>query len=293
MKRLGLALLLLVAAVLVAPEPAPVAGGTLAGFARSLGGLRVAVVDAVFLQAEAARRAGRRDDATDLYELVLQLDPDDEAAAAYVAEARFDVVLQVPDVASRHAALLALLDEIEATWGRRTHKARLQEVAARLILTTRFAAPPVFESLRSRWPHPERIALRWLVAAARETGRLPEAPLELLHLRELPYLVIEVAATAQAQGDLAARDQALADGHEILALRQPLLAQLVDVPWDGTLDQTEGRLRMDEVLQRGLTCVEQVAAGAAGAQAAIDELGALTGPSRALEALEAALASER
>lgn len=142
MKRLGLALLLLVAAVLVAPEPAPVAGGTLAGFARSLGGLRVAVVDAVFLQAEAARRAGRRDDATDLYELVLQLDPDDEAAAAYVAEARFDVVLQVPDVASRHAALLALLDEIEATWGRRTHKARLQEVAARLILTTRFAAPP-------------------------------------------------------------------------------------------------------------------------------------------------------
>ena len=52
MKRLGLALLLLVAAVLVAPEPAPVAGGTLAGFARSLGGLRVAVVDAVFLQAE-------------------------------------------------------------------------------------------------------------------------------------------------------------------------------------------------------------------------------------------------
>ena len=293
MKRLGLALLLLVAAVLVAPEPAPVAGGTLAGFARSLGGLRVAVVDAVFLQAEAARRAGRRDDATDLYELVLQLDPDDEAAAAYVAEARFDVVLQVPDVASRHAALLALLDEIEATWGRRTHKARLQEVAARLILTTRFAAPPVFESLRSRWPHPERIALRWLVAAARETGRLPEAPLELLHLRELPYLVIEVDATAQAQGDLAARDQALADGHEILALRQPLLAQLVDVPWDGTLDQTEGRLRMDEVLQRGLTCVEQVAAGAAGAQAAIDELGALTGPSRALEALEAALASER
>ncbi|MCA9316757.1 MAG: hypothetical protein R3F05_01020 [Planctomycetota bacterium] len=293
MKRLGLALLLLVAAVLVAPEPAPVAGGTLAGFARSLGGLRVAVVDAVFLQAEAARRAGRRDDATDLYELVLQLDPDDEAAAAYVAEARFDVVLQVPDVASRHAALLALLDEIEATWGRRTHKARLQEVAARLILTTRFAAPPVFESLRSRWPHPERIALRWLVAAARETGRLPEAPLELLHLRELPYLVIEVAATAQAQGDLAARDQALADGHEILALRQPLLAQLVDVPWDGTLDQTEGRLRMDEVLQRGLTCVEQIAAGAAGAQAAIDELGALTGPSRALEALEAALASER
>ena len=293
MKRLGLALLLLVAAVLVAPEPAPVAGGTLAGFARSLGGLRVAVVDAVFLQAEAARRAGRRDDATDLYELVLQLDPDDEAAAAYVAEARFDVVLQVPDVASRHAALLALLDEIEATWGRRTHKARLQEVAARLILTTRFAAPPVFESLRSRWPHPERIALRWLVAAARETGRLPEAPLELLHLRELPYLVIEVAAAAHAQGDLAARDQALADGHEILALRQPLLAQLVDVPWDGTLDQTEGRLRMDEVLQRGLTCVEQVAAGAAGAQAAIDELGALTGPSRALEALEAALASER
>ena len=124
-------------------------------------------------------------------------------------------------------------------------------------------------------------------------GRLPEAPLELLHLRELPYLVIEVAATAQAQGDLAARDQALADGHEILALRQPLLAQLVDVPWDGTLDQTEGRLRMDEVLQRGLTCVEQIAAGAAGAQAAIDELGALTGPSRALEALEAALASER
>ena len=211
----------------------------------------------------------------------------------YAEEARFDVVLQVPDVASRHAALLALLDEIEATWGRRTHKARLQEVAARLILTTRFAAPPVFESLRSRWPHPERIALRWLVAAARATGRLPEAPLELLHLRELPYLVIEVAATAQAQGDLAARDQALADGHEILALRQPLLAQLVDVPWDGTLDQTEGRLRMDEVLQRGLTCVEQIAAGAAGAQAAIDELGALTGPSRALEALEAALASER
>lgn len=293
MKRLVLALSLLGAAVVAAPEPAPVAGGTLAGFARSLGGLRVAVIDAVFLQAEAARRAGRRDDATDLYELVLRLDPDDEAAAAYVAEARFDVVLQVPDVASRHAGLLALLDELEATWGRRTRKARLQEVAARLLLTTRFAAPPVFERLRTRWPHPERVALGWLVAAARETGRLPEAPLELLHLRELPYLVIEVAAAAQAEGDLAARDRALADGHEVLALRQPLLALLVDVPWDGSLDQTEGRLRMDEVLRRGLVCVELIAAGAPEARAAIDELGALTGPSRALEALESAYAARR
>ncbi|MGE0193530.1 MAG: hypothetical protein AB7T63_15980 [Planctomycetota bacterium] len=293
MKRLGLALALLAAAVAVAPEPAPVAGGTLAGFARSLGGLRVAVIDALFLQAEAARRAGRRDDAADLYELVLELDPDDDAAAAYVAEARYDVVLQVPDVASRHAALVALLDELEATWRRRTHKARLQEVAARLLLTTRFVAPDVYEALRSRWPRPERVALGWLVAAARETGRLPAAPLELLHLRALPYLAIEVAAQAHAEGDATVRDKVLADGEEVLALRQPLLAQLADVPWDGELGRPGGQLRMDEVLREGLRCVRLLVAGAPEAPAAVEAFAAATGESRALEALKAALRRPR
>jgi hypothetical protein len=281
MKRLVAGAVLLALGVAWARPASDAAGGGLAAFARSLGGLRVVVIDAVFLQAEAARHAGRSDDAADLYELVLALDPDDDAAGSYVAEARYDAVRQVPDVASRLAAFLALQDDLAATIARRTRKAQLLEVSARLLLQPLMSDPALAEALLVRYPRPRLEALRRLGAAALETGRLPHAALDLIHLRQVAYLAVEVAAEAHLEGDAALRDEVVDLGERVLALRRDLMAgQLEVLDPAGAAAGSGGAVALDELLGEGLACVRALRDGSPEAARRIAAYAARVGPTR-------------
>ncbi len=292
MRRLLVAGALLVGAVVVAPEPSRDSGDPLASFARSLGGARIAAIDAVFLQAEAARRAGRADDAADLYELALRLDPDDDAAAAYVAEARFDALSSIPEVPIRRDAFLALLDDLEATVSRRARRARLREVAARLVLAARAFDPDLYAALRTRWSRPTLTALRWLADAARETGHLSGTALDRSHLRQAASLAIELAATGIAEQNAPLRDEALEVARDLLSRRGDLLATLLNMPWDTGEDPEPGEaVPLDDLLREGIAAVLAVDRAAPDAAERVAAHRMRAGPTRAARALEDALST--
>ena len=107
---LTLGVLALALAGALAP-PAPGRAGArpsvLASVGASLGGLRVLLVDVLFLRAGALQKSGQPEEAAALYETVMELDPENDSATAYLADLYVDALLPQSATAEGHFAVVA------------------------------------------------------------------------------------------------------------------------------------------------------------------------------------------
>lgn len=288
MRRLGLlagGAALLVLAVALAPPPVESAATTMAALGRSLGGLRVAVVDALFLRAEAARREGRLDDAIDLYGLVLELDPDDDAAAAYVIDARLDALRLVPEGVRRLDAWKALYADVSAAHAARSGAPALADVAARTILLPLAFDARLGREIEATLAHPRHVALTWLYRAARATDSLPGIALDRGHLAVFAYLAVEAGAAALLDGDVARQGEAVAWGTEIANLRRQALREMLHMPTGDEPGDLASVPTLAEVLAEGLAVLAAIEARAPDAVEKLDAYRARVGETRGVERL--------
>jgi len=228
MRRLHFVLagsLCLFLAVLLHPVSEEESAGALAAVGQSMGGSRVMVIDALFLRAEAQRKAGRIEDAAALYQAVLDLDPANEAATIFLVNVYVDELIpQIPDAAERHAWWLDARGLLATALARRPRSAPLHARAAGLVLDGRrpggaLDARPAAEIEQASWE-----ALRHLDQAVRFTDTLPRRG--RVHLVQIGLLTPELAAEALRDGDEKALREALAIGDGVLRTRAAVLETL-------------------------------------------------------------------
>jgi hypothetical protein len=268
--RLGLlaaAAVLAVLAVWWAPPAPPADEPVLSAIGRSLGGGRVALVDILFLRADALRRRGHLAEARSLYRSVLELDPQNVAAIEFLAGVyAFDLLSDAPDTASRFGWWRegwALLQ-----WGLEQHPGspRLLLRSADLLLTLPVEHPdlvPLIQETVGDW---KLLGVEMLMAAARRTGNIPGHG--RIHLARLVSTLPTVAAIHLAHG-LPDVDRILALGDELLEIRASDLAEMRFLTSaGGAAASSDEGLPLDEVLRRGLAVVQAVAADRAASDAA-------------------------
>lgn len=232
-------LLLLIAAVLLslaavwAPEPQAAHQGVTAAVGRSMGGLRVLLVDILFLRADALRRAGQPDEAAALYESVLELDPNNDSASAYLVDVYLDGLLPLATTpGGRFAWWVAAWDLAHRGLELHGPSARLHSRVAQLLLDTPIAYPDLAGRIERRVPDSQSRALRHLVDACRLTNNLPR--LGRWHLRMLGTVASRHAVQQARLGDVEGHDASLAALDELLALRRETLADMAyEVVQDG------------------------------------------------------------
>jgi len=245
---------LLVAALLAPPAPEQEGVSVLGAVGRSMGGARVFAIDAIFLRAEAQRRAGRVDEAAALYETALEMDPANEAATIFLVNVIADDLMgQEPDPEARLGWWRRARVLLETALRRHPESPSLHARFAGLLLAARRAdgVLPVSEAAAVEI---RRLALEHLVVAARATGTLPRGG--RVHLIQLSLLAPEVAAEALEADDDQLSSELLAVGHEILSLRAPVLEEL-------RLEEDHA-FALAELLRVGLEAVEAVRAQRAG-----------------------------
>ncbi len=242
-------------AVAVLTRPAPARGSATAALGRSMGGLRVMVVDGLFLRAEAQRKAGRVEDAAALYRSILELDPENEAATAFLA-ATFvqELMPQIPDLEERFGwweeARMLLLGALV----RRPEAPELNARLANLILDVPLADPALESLIAAKLEYPRLTALRYLAKAARYAETLPR--LGRGHLVRIGLLAPDVATRALAAGDAAVLAEAKDIGRAVLLSRGPVLAQI--------RLEVDSRVHVAQLLRSGLAAVDATAAALAG-----------------------------
>lgn len=252
MRRPGLLLAalgcLLVAVLLAPPAPEQEGASVLGAVGRSMGGVRVFAIDAIFLRAEAQRRAGRVDEAAALYETALEMDPANEAATIFLVNLIADDLMgQEPDPEARLGWWRRARALLQGALERHPDSPSLHARFAGLLLEVRRVGSAVSVSDEAA-VEVGRLALEHLVVAARATGTLPR--LGRVHLIQFPVLAPEVAAEALAAGDDRLSGEVLATGHEILVLRAEVLGELRFEE-----DDTFG---LADILRAGLEAVEAV-----------------------------------
>jgi tetratricopeptide (TPR) repeat protein len=248
------------------PVPTTARATTLGAIGASMGGARVMLIDALFLRAEALRRAGRIEDAADLYRTVLELDPANQAAILHLVGTYVDEILpQGVDLADRFAWWQAARALLLHALRLHPDAPRLHHRMAVLILDAGDADPALVPLIAKALGTPRRIALRHLRQALRATATLPREG--RTHLVRAALLAPTVAARALRDGDRAGLREALGTIHDLLALRAPELHQML-------LDE-ESEHTLEELVRTDLAAVEAVrdadgsAAGRARAEAAI------------------------
>jgi hypothetical protein len=251
----GLAALAL--AVIRAPERA--AGTRVAGaLGASLGGLRIAVVNALFLRAESLRARARVEEATSLYATILELDPGNDAAFDHLAAVyAFDVLPEAVDAGERLSWWREAWDVVERGLALRPRSARLLVRSfdlLRLAATDADLAEPVATWLRR---DPMFLAFERLLEAARVAEQVPKKGTH--HLTWLAVWTPQVAAERLADGEPGV-ERFVAIGREALRLRGSLLAQR-RVPEEVVRTERD----LGAYLREGLDVVEAVAGGRDGA----------------------------
>ena len=286
MSRRSLALLggaALALAVVLVPPPPSQADGVLAAVGQSMGGARVMAIDALFLRAEAQRKAGRIEDAAALYRTVLDLDPANEAATIFLVNVYVDEMIPlIADPEQRHVWWLQARDLLETALTRRPDSAPLHARAAGILL----------DELQFRRVRPQataeedraanRAALRHLERAVALQATLPR--LGRVHLVQVALLAPEQAAQALRPEGRDPEHEALAlrVGDEALRLRGDVLAEM------RLEEEAEDSLR--DVLETGLAAVRAVARGdRAAAEALLARCRALLPDWRLPEILEGVL----
>lgn len=263
--RLAGLLLLAGAAVLPsgAPAAAPEAGeGALTALGRSLGGLRVLAVDALFLRAEALRRAGRVEELPAIYQTLLDLDPGNTDALEVLAGELVDQVLPAArSVEERHAwwrEAWSLLERGRArNPGAPALAVRMADLLLRVAEEQPGLAPRVERDLPGGAAEREDRGLLLLLAAARDTGHLPRAG--RLHLLRLARWSPLLAARALERGDRERAAVRLAAGEELLALHPEALAVMQEVREGEPAGEVPSSLPLAVVLRRSVEAVARTA----------------------------------
>jgi len=247
--------LLLAVSVGLTPSSTGGEGGVTAALGRSMGGLRVMVIDGCFLRAEALRKSGRIEDAAALYQTVLDLDPVNEAASAFLAETYVQELMpQVADLQERFTWWDQARQLLEAALARRPDAFELHARLASLLLDPTLADPALAPLIEARVGGAQRLALRHLARAVRGTETLPR--LGRSHLMRAALLAPLEAARALAAGD----DEDLAWTRKFAA---DMLAQRGGVLGDLRLEAGQAT-SLRTLLQVGMAAVEAVAAARRG-----------------------------
>lgn len=267
MRRVALALAgaaALAGAVLL-DDPPPAAGArgsgdgsALEALGRSLGGWRVLVVDVLFLRGEALRKQGRTEELPAIYESILELDPDNEAAAdALAGECADNLLATAPTVETRFAWWREASDLTFRALRAHPDSPRLSFRVADLLLRVPEARPELEASIDRHAGGPaarEAQGVAALLAAARSTEHLPKVG--RLHLLRLARAAPLLAMKALLRGDPpehAAR--LLAAGEELLRLHPAAVAAIQE---EVLLDQPGAepeRVPLARVLRAALDAV--------------------------------------
>lgn len=244
-------------AVLLAPAARPAAGGALGALGSSLGGLRIALIDLLFLRAERLLRQGRLDEVPPLYEAILDLDPENIPAVEHLAAVYgYDLFGEAPDTRGRVYWWRRAWDMLEDALARHPDDATLLVRSSDLLLEVAPRDAEV-ETWVSAFvvADPRRLGLERLLHAARITPTLPRRG--RIHLLRLAVLVPLEGAVRLRDG----RDPEpiLALGDTTLSLRRDTLAE-VRVPGPPRADGTPGPgVPLDVLLEEGLRAVRAVA----------------------------------
>ena len=254
----GLACLVL--AVLLRPVPPSHGDGVLAAVGRSLGGSRVMLVDALFLRAEAQRKAGHVEDAAALYSTVLDLDPANEAATVFLVNVYTDELIpQILDPEERHIWWLQARGLLDRALERRPDSASLHARAAGIVLDARWSGGALEGRPEAEVRTAVREALTHLLRAVELAETLPR--LGRVHLVRTALVAPAQAAAALERGAPEDLAQALALGDQALALRGEVLSEV----------QLEEGTSLSDVLQTGLAAVRAAQAGDAATARALIE----------------------
>ena len=275
MNRLSWALLgvlALSAALACTPAPAAESESLVSAFSQSLGGLRVFVVDLLFLRAERARTVGDMDRARGLYKTLLQMQPDNPPATAHLIDIEFDMLGYIVDEDERLAQWVALRRQLAQAMRLRPASARLRYRDAQLILDALRRNDTALKGrLTEVLGEPRALALRRLTEAASLADSIPR--LASVHLATFCLQCVEVAADALARGRTQLLKQAIAWGRTIYDLRADTLQVMRRAKEvDGDLRDPATSISFHDFLGWGLATVEAVAAAPhrAAARTAID-----------------------
>jgi tetratricopeptide (TPR) repeat protein len=245
------------------------------------------VIDGLFLRAESRRKAGRVEEAAALYRTVLDLDPANEAAAAFLAATYVQELMpQIPDLKERIGWWQEARGLLAGALARNPSSAALHARMANLILDSPLADTRFEGLIAQDLGNPRLVALRHLAEAMRLAETLPR--LGRGHLVRVALLAPDVAGRAMITSDSAVFAEAMAIGREALSLRQAVLEQI--------LLEADPSVHLAAVLRAGLEAVDAVDAARHGrrppaqAEAAIAAYEALLPGTVRIATLRAALA---
>lgn len=249
-------LVLLGVAALLRTPPADHERGTLEAVGASMGGMRVVVIDGLFVRAESLRRLGRLDDAAGLYHAILELDPGNQAATIFLADLFVDGMLPgAVDAASRFQWWREARGVLTDALARTPDAPALHDRAASLIVRLPMSQADLETRLVAELGNWRMVALRHLAVAFEATDVLPRRGRG--HVRHAALLAPDVAARALHAGDTATFTEALALGRRLQAVRADALGLL-------TID-TERSEPLGFLLAASLDALEATAAVRAGA----------------------------
>jgi hypothetical protein len=190
--------------------------------ASALGGVRPLAASALFLRAEALRRAGRHEDVAALYRRILDLEPSSEAAVDFLAATEaYDLRAAAPTADDRVRWFRSALDLLESGIERHPDSPRLHWRVADLLVHVPDGDPAVAADLAAAGRDRLGEALLHLLVAVRETGSLGRLGPE--HLDDMVRVAPRVAAERLAEGRPGV-DEALAAGDETIRRRRAELA---------------------------------------------------------------------
>ncbi len=254
MRRGGLGLCAaacLALAVVLAPDPPPAGRGLLGSIGASMGGLRVMVINALFLRAEAQKKAGRIDDAAALYETVLELDPANEAGTIYLVNTIVDELMpQAPTLDERFGWWQRAYDLLVRALERRPRSGPLRTRAGTLLLDAGYVDPAIRDRLADAVGLPRLVALRHLRVAMQQTETLPRQGRG--HLLRIALQVPLVAADMLADDAPDPYREVMAIGAETVDRRGDVLAEM-------RIDETT-TVDLRQVLEARMQAVAAVAA---------------------------------
>ncbi len=240
----GLGLCALALAALLRPAPAePGRRSWVGALGASLGGLRVVAANALYLRAERLEGLGRLEDAAGALDLLLELDPHNEAGTCFLVDVYARALLpQVRGSAARLAWWRAARGLLERALAEAPDSARLHLAAADLWL---LPSPAVLDALDVAEPRRIDRGVDHLVEAARRAAEIARAGrrhlVTLFHLG--PYLVARRLADGETEAGRGLRREldALARRHG--AVLAEVLFDAQAVPADLTLAAAWARTR--------------------------------------------------
>jgi tetratricopeptide (TPR) repeat protein len=213
----------LVLAVVATPPP-PEGTTTLpAAISQSLGGMRVLLVDVLFLRAEQARAQGDSDEARALYRTLLQMHPNNAPAVAHLVDAEYDGLRYILDDDLRYLRWQELRTQLTSV---QPQSARLYYAHAELILRALSEKDGVLaQRIERDLKNPRLAALMQLGEAALRAEQIERRGSN--HLDKLAFLSLEVAADGLVRNDSAAVEKAVAIARIALEMHGEMLSLLL------------------------------------------------------------------